>query len=307
MKRYPIYRSKIAKVSRSVGAIALPVAVLAVLAHRIGGLTTDHMLLAIVVATLIGLASLAMSLTAFAELWTRGGRGLADALTGCLYGLAALLPAGALAASQVIQGSALDITTDANDPPEIHQVSGSTPTLPFLPELASFGRTKDHSDIVSRRYRIPPAVLHVAALTAARRKGWRVLEETPPDLLDAPTGFQAEAKTLVLGLMDDVAVRIRPDPVGSLFDIRSASRYPLQDLGGNAKRVRDYYEEMDKVLLQTYGDIENLTVHDGGAEEPPQVEAVKAVLDEPLIPIPGFKPFYDSGGGAVPAEDAHGE
>ncbi|WP_417670671.1 DUF1499 domain-containing protein [Roseibium sp.] len=302
MKRYPVYRSAVARLSRSVGAIALPVALLAVLVHRVGGLTADQMVLAILAATVIGLAAVFLSATAFAQLWRRGGRGAMDAALGTLYGLIALLPAGALAASQVLQGSPMDISTNEQDPPTLTRAQNET-LIPLLADLGPVSLKEDFSDIVSRRYRIQPAVLHLAALTAAERNGWRVVSEVPPDLLDAPTSFQAEVKTPILGLVDDVAVRIRPDPAGSLFDVRSASRYPLQDLGGNAARIRGFYRDMDEVLLETYGDVETLTVLEGETPDDTAVlEAPESASGEEVIPVPAFKPYFE-GADDIVAED----
>ncbi|WP_417685186.1 DUF1499 domain-containing protein [Roseibium sp.] len=310
MKRYPLYRSKAARVSRRVGAIALPVALMAVLFHRIGGLTADQMILAILTATAIGLAAILLAGTALVHLWKRGGRGTLDAVVGTFYGLVALLPVGALGASQVLQGNALDVTTDPVDPPSIVAIAApgapgrqDMPVLPLMERLATVAPEHDNSDIVSRRYRIQPAVLHVAALAAASRSGWKVVAEVPPDLLDAPTSFQGEVRSPILGLVDDVAVRIRPDPVGALFDIRSVSRYPLQDLGSNAGRIRAFYREMDEVLLQTYGDVESLTV----LEEETEIEAAGLQPAEPLeevpvIPVPAFKPYVEGSDEPV-AED----
>ncbi len=54
-------------------------------------------------------------------------------------------------------------------------------------------------------------------------------------------------------LKDDVVVRIQPDRVGSLLDVRSASRFGSHDFGTNARRIRGFLESLDQVLLRNYG------------------------------------------------------
>ncbi len=293
MKRFPVFKSRISVTSRRIGAVALPVALIAVLAHRLGGLAPDQMILAILVATAMGLSALLLALAGFAQFWKHGGRGIGNATLGALYGLVALLPAAALAAGQLVQGGGTDVSTNEQDPPELNRPE-TDPGLLSLTDLSELRVQEGNADIVSRRYRIQPAALHLAALKAADRNGWQVVDETPPDLLDAPTRFQAEVRTPVLGLIEDVAVRIRPDPVGALFDIRSASRYPLQDIGGNAARIRSYYSDVDEVLLETYGDIESLTVlEEEVADDIVTVEAPVGEEAAPRIPVPAFKPFVE--------------
>lgn len=292
MKRFPVFRSRTARLGRTLGAIGLPVAVCAVVMHQLGGLTPSQMIWAILVAAFLGLVTLCMAACAFFDVWRKGGFGTGDALFALVYGIVALVPAAALAAGQLYQDYALDVATDPDDPPVLIRPS-VTATQTILGQLALSRQAAETNDIVSRRYRIQPASLHIAAMSAARRSGWTIVSETPPDLLDAPTGFQAEARTLVLGLIEDIAVRIRPDQVGALFDMRSASRYSLQDIGGNVARIRTFYRELDEVLLQTYGEIEALTVV-GDEDETEERGAVTEIRTrDPVIPVPAFKPYME--------------
>ncbi|MBS8261221.1 DUF1499 domain-containing protein [Roseibium polysiphoniae] len=297
MKRYPVFTSNIARRSRRVGAIALPVAVLGVLAHRAGVLEPAQMFFSILLATILGIAALFLAVAGFLQLWNRGGTGAGHAVLGSIYGIAALLPAAALAMGPFLQDSALDVSTDPDDPPAFLQgVEQLVTPNQLLRVLKVLSEVPHSADIVSRRYRMQPAELHFAALKAARRNGWRIVAETPPDLLDDPTGFQAEVKTPVLGLSEDVVVRIRPDRLGALFDMRSASRSALQDIGGNSDRIRNFYGAVDDVLLETYGEIESIEVLDDGVVRegnPPEgVSDVRADGDE-KIPVPEFKPYVE--------------
>ncbi|MEJ8473391.1 DUF1499 domain-containing protein [Roseibium algae] len=310
MKRYPVFSSSSARASRWFGAVALPVAVIGVLAHRLGYLDTLQMFLSILASTLIGLVALLLAILGVIQLWHRGGHGTSSAVIGAFYGILALMPAAVLVAGPFLQGDVLDIATDRKDPPKLERNGvPANLSLPFFMALRSEPSDGQYADIVSRRYRIQPAELHLAAMKAAEGNGWNIVSETQADLLDAPTRFQAEVTTPVLGLVDDVVVRIRPDSIGSLFDMRSASRSTLQDFGGNVARVKAFYRDLDEALLETYGEIDSLAVLEADAElKVPS--SVDAVLDDPVdqlnadtqvVPSPAFKPYFKNT--EVPAPD----
>lgn len=64
----------------------------------------------------------------------------------------------------------------------------------------------------------------------------------------ADASIEAVARTLVLALPADVALRIVADDDGSLVDMRSASRIGSHDLGDNARRIRAFFSDLDSAL-----------------------------------------------------------
>jgi hypothetical protein len=60
--------------------------------------------------------------------------------------------------------------------------------------------------------------------------------------------FAAVAKTPLLGFEDDVVLRIRSSPEGTIVDMRSASRIGDHDLGQNARRIRSFLSALDLAL-----------------------------------------------------------
>lgn len=89
---------------------------------------------------------------------------------------------------------------------------------------------------------VPDATL--AAAKAARRLGWDVLMENPPDGM-----MEAVYHEAWYGLVYDIAVRVTPDGQGSRIDIRSTSRTPDRDLGESASQVRQLLYEIQQVLM----------------------------------------------------------
>lgn len=311
MKRYPTYHSTGARISRRMGIMAVLVGALSILAHRTTMVSTDVMVYSVLLGTLLGLLALSFGLIAVGRLWIRGGTGASSAFFGVIYGLLALVPICAFASNAILFSSLTDISTDLDDPPQFVFSHGQPQALQIdLP--SGFTRASEQvsqrdafPDIVSRRYRIAPAELHAAALEVAERSGWKIVFELSPDLLDAPTALQVETETPILGLPEDMVVRIRPDAVGALLDVRSVSRLALQGLTGNAKRVRGFFSDMDDVLRETYGNVERLTVLEielvepdddvdaAGESEVEGTDLKPTTPDATQIPLPGFKPFYE--------------
>ncbi|SHL51790.1 DUF1499 domain-containing protein [Roseibium suaedae] len=313
MKRYSIYEARIAGSGRLIGSVALPMIVIAVLAHRAKYLGLFEMLAAIGFAACLALLAIVMCIAGLVVIWRQGGVGLGNALAGLLYGAIALLPASALVLAPRFLDQSPDVSTSVIDPPAIERQEAAL-WPPML--VAHLGLNEDQRDqfpdIVSRRYRLIPMDLHAAVREVVARNGWTLTDETPPDLPDAPTRLQIEVRTSFLGLVEDVAFRIRPDRVGALLDIRAASRVALPDLTGNADRIRELFRQIDEVLLETYGEISSEPVLEAETGETGEEAGAGEGQQDLLTPqgdgrggirIPGFKPYIPGAEGeAAPAD-----
>ena len=313
MKRYPTLNSRWAGPARAIGTLAVLVSLMAIGARRIGVIEASVLFQSLIAAAILGLAALIMSILAIVHIWNRGGTGLASAFAGSLLSLLSAAPIAVLLVAAILWPKPIDVSTNSLDPPRIDRPEGFDAAVPTAIEVSlaplrsvltwidttagtSFTVRLDSSepefpDIVSRRYRIRPGRLHLSVKTALTEQGLRIVDELPPDLLDAPTRLQAVGRTPLLGLTDDVAVRIRPDRVGALLDIRSASRSALPDLTGNVERVRNLFAGIDSVLLETYGDLQLLAVSEDELEA--DGETFELEDREDIIPIPGFKPYFE--------------
>lgn len=62
--------------------------------------------------------------------------------------------------------------------------------------------------------------------------------------------FEAQATTALFGFVDDIVVRITAlDEQSSAIDIRSVSRVGVSDLSANAKRIRLFFDRLEKELV----------------------------------------------------------
>ncbi|ADZ71706.1 DUF1499 domain-containing protein [Polymorphum gilvum] len=307
-KRLPVRRSGLARWSRRVGAVGVPLILVAVGAHRIGAIDPEAMGWSLLLAVVLGALAVLFAFVASVMLWRRGGAGASDALRGFVYGTLALGPAIAAAVALVLYPPLNDVSTDLDDPPAL---SG-----PVRPAAAAAGdrralQAEAYPDIVPRRFRMEPGQLHAAVRKVVDKRGWAVAFELPPDMPDAGTRLQVVVRTPVLALTDDVAIRIRPDRFGALLDIRSASRLGSHDLGANATRIRTFFRDLDEALLESYGDLARLTVTEEEVAEAAArpVEELPLLTERPLgsddgrVPLPTVKPFLGGEfGDDMPAE-----
>lgn len=294
MKRYPVYRASTARISRILGALGVPVSLVAVLGHRFGLMGVPDMSFAIVMAAGLGVLAIVLAIWSLVRLWQFGGLGFASAALGLVYGVAAMVPASALVAAPMLRHDLADVTTNPANPPVI---LGAVPTSPLdvWPVVLRNGEGEDVlagqlQDIVPRRYRISPAQVHRAAREVMLRNGWTIADELVPDLPDEPSRLHAVFKSPVLGLTRDFVGRISSDPVGALMDLRSSSRSGLQDIDSNAERIRSFLADVDDVLLETYGEVETVDVSVESEEEAPLM--IDPAFDQGgPAPLPGFKPY----------------
>lgn len=319
MKRYAIYRTSAAPLSRALGAVAVALAVMAVLAVRFDFLSSHNFVVSLMVVALIGVAALAFAFTAVVQIWRRGGPGLGSAVFGAGLGSIGFALPSVVFGLQVLDPHLPDVSTDPDDPPVIAVVEEleAQPVIAWMDHaLQATGRlwgpeavteegvaansgasrqAKVFPDIVPRRYRIPPGQLHLAAKEAVGALRWAISGELPPDMLDAATALSAQDTSMILALKHDVALRIKPDAVGSLLDVRVRSQSRLRELASSADRIRELFAQIDSVLLDTYGDLARLSVEETDLEADIPVEPFEP--DRKTTPVPGFKPYFESNDG----------
>jgi len=318
MKRYAVHHTVAAPASRTLGAVAFALALISVLAKRFELITPDLFVLSLAAAGGLAVLAIAGAIFAFVSIWNRGGTGTGASIVGTVFGLVALAAPAAVIGLLLTRPEPTDVSTDLQDPPLMLEL-GPAPNQAVLVWAASavqesglglaLGAGKPdgpaaelqtvlYPDIVPRRYRISPGELHAAARRAVDTLAWTVTDELPPDLLDAPTALWAQNTSRILGLKQDIAFRIRPDTVGALLDVRARSQSPLRELSGNTDVIRAAFGEVDKVLLETYGNLERVSVEENELEEAVPVEQFEPV--RPAVPLPGFKPYVEDPDGLEP-------
>lgn len=289
-KHIPIRRPVSARLSLRAGVFALPVLVVAALAHRGGLIRSEELFAAMALGFALALVAVVCGVGAIVSLWEKGGVGWAKAFRGVIYGLLALVPAGIAVAGIVMYPKLNDISTDPEDRPVILGRAFSP-----LPAEEREAQAAAYPDLLPRRFRVTPGELYSAARQVVEQRRWKVIDDDAPGLPDDPSRIQVEVRSLVFGFVDDFVVRIRPDPFGARLDLRSASRIGEHDLGANANRIRAFRDDLDAALLEAYGVLEPVAEDEEAPPPPEEGEDLPLISEVPFIPtdeapLPSAKP-----------------
>ena len=93
-----------------------------------------------------------------------------------------------------------------------------------------------------------PEVAFKTALAVITKRKWIVIDRRPPQPTRPEGHIEAVARTLIMGLRDDVVVRVRASADGSRIDVRSSSRFGSFDFGSNAARIRSLMDDIDDAV-----------------------------------------------------------
>ena len=231
------------------GVGALLVCGLATLGHRFDFINFRITFLLFVLAMLIcslvfiiGVFKLALSFLRKQSL--ASGQLLLIVACGLIPGLAfSGVGAGAIKAPMIH-----DITTDITLPPAFVFIQPEDGyrinSLVYPGEEVGAVQREAYPDITTFYTSQPPRKVFQAALFTASLMGWEIIAQ---DL--GKFRFEAIAKTPLFGFTDDIAVRITVSAEHSTaVDIRSMSRVGISDLGTNAKRIREFLNQLQVAL-----------------------------------------------------------
>jgi len=244
--------SRAALWSRRLAWFALAVLLLSVLAFRMGEPSVEG-LAPIVGAYGFVILALLLALAAFARIWQAGHRGVGMASTAFLLSLLLLAPALYAGFKFVTLPALSDVSTDIDDPPGFSRSrvaldarKGRVP--PDVPAEQRRAQRQAYPKAVPIVLEVPAEMAFDIARRAAVGVGWQVLESSRPGGRSGAGRIEAVARSRILRISEDIAIRVRPRADGSRIDIRSASRIGSHDLGDNAARIAAFMAEVDLLV-----------------------------------------------------------
>lgn len=223
--------------------------VVALFLHRLFALSTP-VALNIAFASFAGAALvLVMAFIAGIDIWITGRQGAARVVSGSVVALGLLAIPLSLWAISREWPAMNDVSTDMERPPLFTEISklrepGSN--------LADY-RGEEFAPLQQANYPdLKPLIVERSAdeafeiiLQALGKLRLKTLSEVPPSAANDGAGaIELSDHTLVLGFVDDIAIRVVGAGEGARIDIRSASRYGRHDFGHNAERVRLILKEI---------------------------------------------------------------
>jgi hypothetical protein len=238
--------SRLAIWSNRLALFALVIAALSVIVVRTDLLEVVPAIATFGAALVFAVLAILLAFAAAVAIWRQGLGGIGRAVFGFLCGAALLAYPAYLGVMASQLPDIHDVTTDPAHPPRFDVIARLRPRgTDAYPNAAAALQRRAYPDIIPLQELANPATAFNAALDVVKRHKWVVVDARPP----APPGrvgtIEAVARTLMLGLREDVVIRVSPLGTGSQIDIRSASRFRFHDFGSNASRVRSLLEDID--------------------------------------------------------------
>jgi uncharacterized protein (DUF1499 family) len=144
-----------------------------------------------------------------------------------------------------------DITTDPIDPPRFEALARVRPRdanpVIYAGLSAAEQQRNAYPEIESLEQEATPQASYDATLAIVTKRKWNIVARRPPER-GREGRIEAVARTAIMGLREDVVIRVRADGQGSRIDIRSSSRYGSFDFGSNAARVRTLIDDIDDAI-----------------------------------------------------------
>ena len=245
--------SRLAIWARRLALFSLAATLVAVVIVRSGALDIVPALSTLAGALLLAVVAILLAFAAGVAIWREGIRGIGEAVTGLIVGVALIAYPFYLGVKAYRLPAIYDVTTDPIDPPRFEAIARLRPRdanpVNYAGLYAAEQQREAYADIEPDVTEASPQDAYDAALKVVTKRKWRVVDARPPQAAPPREGLiEAIARTPILGFRDDVVVRVRAAPEGARIDIRSASRYGRHDLGANAARVRSLIDDIDDAL-----------------------------------------------------------
>jgi len=252
----PLKASFFARWTSRVAVFSAVLLATAAFLHRLFGLPTP------MAENLVGVAfagagiSLLMAIAATIGIWRTGRPGTARVVFAVLISLALLLWPLVFLPKYESLPNLNDVSTDLDNPPRFDEIArrrGAGANSVNYPGIGTarmqLAAYPDIKPIVIDR---PADEVFGLAAEAVKRLKLDVVRQEVPDVDAGRPGYiEIAAHTLILGLQDDVVIRVGGNEQQARLDVRSASRYGGHDLGRNADRVRTLLKEVVTVMEST--------------------------------------------------------
>jgi hypothetical protein len=224
-------------------------AVAAVVLHRFSLIPTS-VAITLGIAVIAGaVLALVMAAVAGLDIWVTGRQGAARVVCGAIVALTLLgIPAGAWAYSRNWP-EINDVSTDLSEPPDFTEAKDERPaganSVDYPGERFADLQRASYPDLKSLVLPRPADDAYELVLQALGKLKYKTTLELPPETEENAPGFiEFSDHSLVLGLVDDVVIRVLDEDQSSRIDVRSASRYGPFDFGRNAERVRTLLKQI---------------------------------------------------------------
>jgi len=241
--------SFLAKWTSRLAVFAAIAALVTAVLHRLHLLPTS-VATTIAIAVIAGaVLALVMATIAGLDIWFTGRQGAARVLCGSVVALTLIaIPAGTWVLS-LGWPQIDDVSTDLVEPPDFTEAKEErTPdanSVDYPGERFATIQRASYPDLKSLVLPRSADDAYELVLQALAKLKYKTTLELPPENDESSPGFiELSDHSLILGLVDDVVIRVLAEDQSARVDVRSASRYGQADFGRNAERVRVILKEV---------------------------------------------------------------
>jgi uncharacterized protein (DUF1499 family) len=245
----PLGQSFFARWTSRIAVFSVVVLATAILLHRLFGLPSP------VAFNLAGLAfagaglSLLFAVFATIGIWRTGRPGTPRIVLAIVVSLGLLAWPLIFFPRYATLPKINDITTDTNTPPDFVAIAklrgpGANPIAYRGAAIAKM-QSAAYPDIKPIELTRTVDEAFEVATDAVRHLKLNVVGQDAPDPKSGRPGtIEIVDRSLILGIYDDIVIRVSGDEERSRIDVRSASRYGSFDLGTNAEHVRQLLKDI---------------------------------------------------------------
>jgi uncharacterized protein (DUF1499 family) len=226
---------------------------LSVILARIHVIDPPSALASLGAAVGLALVSLLLFAAACFVIWQTGRRGMGVATVAALIALATLAWPAYLAYQALRLPTLSDIVTDTDDPPYFSMTrvadnarKGFQPKSPPLRVRAA--QREAYPDVEPIVVDLDADEALTLVLKTAKELGWRLIDQRPSGGRTGDAHADFIDQSLIMGLDEDITVRLRPLVGQTRIDLRAATRHGRHDFGANARRIVAFAEELQLQL-----------------------------------------------------------
>jgi uncharacterized protein (DUF1499 family) len=243
--------SQLAVWARRTALFSLIATILAIVIVRWGVLEFKPALATFGGALVFSVIAVLLAFAAFVVIWREGLMGIGYSLTAIGIALGLLAYPSYLALASYRLPWIYDITTDPIDPPRFEALARVRPRdanpVIYAGLSAAEQQRNAYPEIEPLEQEATPQASYDATLAIVTKRKWNIVARRPPER-GREGRIEAVARTAIMGLREDVVIRVRADGQGSRIDVRSSSRYGTFDFGSNAARVRTLVDDIDDAI-----------------------------------------------------------
>jgi len=238
--------SRLAVWARRFALFAIIVSVMSVIVVHSGYLEFTPAMATFGGALVFAGLSILLGLLALIVIWFSGHRGLGQAVSALAIGMGLLAYPAYLGVKAYRLPAINDVATDPADPPRFEALAPLRAGATAIAASYTVEQQRAaYPDIESLDVTVTAQAAFAAAQDVITKHKWTILLARPPQPPRREGHIEAVARSVLMGLREDVVVRVRATPDGARVDVRSASRYGKYDFGSNADRVRALIDEID--------------------------------------------------------------